>query len=244
MNKRPSFSKNLFWGVGVLCLLSFVNACKTKGEVRREQEMERLKTEVKEAKDIRADVDTTVEELKLEVARLSSVNEEQAAIHRNLAEELKNEVIALQQRIQALEQRAVAEELALKQPAPKESSSPSASYELGKKLYDEGKFDEALDVLREVYKKSSKNSEQAKKTQFLIGEVLFSAKDYASAALEFAEFRKAYSKDSLVPTAIYRQAWAFKNLGKNKESKLFFQDLIDRYPSHPMGQRAKNDIKK
>ena len=244
MNKNMNCSKKVFWVLGVFFLAGFLNSCKTKGEVRREQEMERLKTEVKEAKDIRADVDTTVEELKLEVARLSSVNEEQAAIHRKLAEELKNEVMVLQQRIQALEQRAVAEELALKQPAPKESQATTASYELGKKLYDEGKFDEALDVLREVHKKSSKNSEQAKKTQFLIGEVLYSAKDYASAALEFAEFRKAFSKDGLVPTAIYRQAWAFKNLGKNKESKLFFQDLIERYPSHPMGQRAKNDIKK
>ncbi|MFM8269492.1 MAG: tetratricopeptide repeat protein [Pseudomonadota bacterium] len=218
--------------------------CKTKGEIRREQEMERLKTEVKEARDSKADVDTTVEELKMEVARLSSLNEEQAVIHRNLAEELKNEVTVLQQRIQALEQRAVAEELALKQPSPKESQPPTASYELGKKLYDEGKFDEALEVLKEVLKKSSKNSEQAKKTQFLIGEVLFSSKDYASAALEFSEFRKAHPKDGLVPTAIYRQAWAFKNLGKSKESRLFFQDLIDRYPTHPMGQRAKNDIKK
>jgi TolA-binding protein len=244
MNKNMNCTKKVFWVLGVLCLVGFLNGCKTKGEVRREQEMERLKTEVKEAKDIKADVDTTVEELKLEVARLSSVNEEQAAIHRNLAEELKNEVMVLQQRIQALEQRAVAEELALKQPTQKDSSATTVSYELGKKLYDDGKFDEALDVLREVHKKSSKNSEQAKKTQFLIGEVLFSAKDYASAALEFAEFRKAFSKDSLVPTAIYRQAWAFKNLGKNKESKLFFQDLIERYPSHPMGQRAKNDIKK
>lgn len=236
---------NRSWIVlGTVLLVGTLSGCKTKGEIRREQEMERLKTEVKEAREVKADVDTSVEELKLEVARLTSLNEEQAAIHRNLAEELKNEVIALQQRIQALEQRAVAEELALKQPAPKESQSSSASYELGKKLYDEGKFDEALEVLREVQKKSSKNSDQAKKTHFLIGEVLFSSKDYASAALEFAEFRKVHPKDSLVPTAIYRQAWSFKNLGKNKESRLFFQDLIERYPSHPLGQRAKNEIKK
>ncbi|NBT57930.1 outer membrane protein assembly factor BamD [bacterium] len=233
-----------FFALGILVLVAWVSGCKTKGEIRREQEMERLKVEVKEAKDIRADVDTTVEELKMEVARLTSVNEEQAAIHRNLSEELKNEVLVLQQRIQALEQRAVAQELALKQPSPKEAPTATASYEQGKKLYDEGKFDEALEVLREVEKKNPKNSELAKKTQFLIGEVLFSAKDYASAALEFAEFRKEHPKDSLVPTAIYRQAWAFKNLGKNKEARLFFQDLIERYPSHSMGQRAKNDVKK
>lgn len=222
----------------------FLSGCKTKGEIRREQEMERLKTEVKEARDLKADVDTTVDELKTEVARLKSVNEEQAESHRTIAEDLRNQVLTLQTRIQALEQRAVAEELALKQPSPSTESNSAVSYEQGKLLYEEGKFEEALEVLREVEKRSSKNSEQAKKANFLIGEVLFSSKEYASAALEFAQFRKKYPKDSLVPTAIYRQAWAFKHLGQQKESRLFFQDLIERYPSHPMGQRAKNDIKK
>lgn len=234
----------IIFAASLLVFFGLLSGCKTKGEIKREQEMERLKAEVKEARDSKADVDTTVEELKMEVARLNSLNEEQATGHRNLAEELKNEVVALQQRIQALEQRAVAQELALKQPNPKESPTATVSYEQGKKLYDEGKFDEALEVLREVLKKSSKNGEQAKKTQFLIAEVLFSAKDYASAALEFSEFRKISPKDNLVPTAIYRQAWSFKNLGKNKEARLFFQDLIERYPSHAMAQKAKNEIKK
>lgn len=233
---------NLFIFVLMLGIL-FSPGCKTKGEIRREQEMDRLKSDVKEARDIKADVDTTLEELRLEVARLSSVTEQQAALNRNLSEEIKNQVVALNTRVQALEQRAVAEELALKQPqAQPEKNTPSL--ELGKKLYDEGKFDDALEVLREVLKNAPKNSEEAKKAQFLLGEVFFSSKDFASAALEFAEFRKVFPKDNLVPTAIYRQAWSFKNLGKNKESRLFFQDLIERYPAHPMGQRAKNDVKK
>lgn len=236
-------NKLIFAAICLVTLLPFMG-CKTKGDIRRQQEMERLKSEVKEARDIKADVDTTVEELRLEVARLSSVSEEQVAIHRNLAEELKGQVATLQTRIQALEQRAVAEELALKQPSPPPVPKGSvSSYETGKKLYDEGKFDEALEVLKEAQTKVAKNSDQAKKILFLIGEVHFSAKDYAAAALEFAEFRKTFPKDALVPTAIYRQAWSFKNLGKSKESRLFFQDLIDKYPSHAMGQRAKNDLK-
>jgi TolA-binding protein len=221
----------------------FLGGCKTKGDVRRQQELDRLKSEVREARDIKADVDTTVDELRLEVARLTSVSEEQAALNRSLADELKNQVATLQTRIQALEQRAVAEELSLKQPPPAASKPNGTTYEVGKKLYDEGKFEEALEVLRETLAKAPKNSELSKKILFLIGEVYFSSKDYATAALEFAEFRKAFPKDGLVPTAIYRQAWAFKNLGKSKESRLFFQDLIERYPNHPMGLRAKNDLK-
>jgi len=227
-----------------LSLLAALNGCKTKGDIRREQEMERLKSDVKEARDIKADLDTTVEELRLEVARLTSVNEEQAAIHRNVAEELRNQVVTLQTRVQALEQRAVSEELAAKQPPSKPSASSGASLEKGKKLYEEGKFEEAEDVLREVLRGASKGSETAKKAQFLVAEVLFSSKEYASSALEFSDFRKNYPKDSLVPTAMYRQAWACKNLGKNQDAKLFFKELIELHPTHQMGQRAKNDLKK
>lgn len=230
------------FAVGLLCL--GLSSCKTKGEIRREQEMDKLKTEVREARDIKADLDTSVEELRLEVAKLTSLSEEQAAIHRNLAEDLKNQVVTLQARIQALEQRAVSEELALKQPSSSVSKASPLSYETGKKLLDEGKYDEALEVLRQVQEKNSKGSDSYKKTQFLIAEALFSAKDFGSSALEFAEFRKGFPKDNLVPTAIYRQAWSFKNLGKNKEARLFFQDLISRYPTHSMSQRAKNDLKK
>ena len=244
MKSRSHRLMKISLAVGLSMGFLLLSGCKTKGEIRREQEMERLKTDVKEAREIKADLDTTVEELRLEVARLTSVNEEQAAIHRNIAEELKNQVTTLQTRIQALEQRAVSEELAIKHSASTKSVSSGSNFEKGKKLYEEGKFEEAEEILREVLREASKGSELSKKTQFLIGEVLFSSKDYASSALEFAEFRKTYPKDSLVPTAIYRQAWAFKNLGKSQDAKLFFKELIELHPSHPMGQRAKNDLKK
>lgn len=245
MKTRKVFSKYVLSGLGIGLVCFSLSSCKTKGEIRREQEMDKLKSEVREARDIKVDLDTSVEELRLEVAKLTSLSEEQAAIHRNLAEDLKNQVVTLQARIQALEQRAVSEELALKQPAPSAIPKSSAvSYETGKKLFDEGKFDEALEVLRQVQEKNSKGSEAFKKTQFLIAETLFSSKDFGSSALEFAEFRKGFPKDNLVPTAIYRQAWSFKNLGKNKEARLFFQDLINRYPTHSMSQRAKGDLKK
>lgn len=216
----------------------FIVGCKTKGDIRREQELDRLKSQVREAQGIRADVDTVLEELKLEVARLGSGLTEQSALFRNQVEELKTELLTFQTRLQALEQRAVAEELSLKS----QEAMPK-DFKTGKKLYDEGKLEESLLVLREVLQTSQKNSEEYKKTQFLMGEVLFSSKDYASAALEFAEFQKNYPSDKRSPQALYKQAWCFKNLGKNKEARLFFEDVIKSYPKHDMARRAKRDLK-
>lgn len=228
-----------------LAILAGLSACKTKGEVRREQEMERLKSDVREAQGIKADIGTAVEDLRMEVARLSSSNSEQSAFYRTQIEELKTEVLTLQTRLQALEQRAVAEELALKAEADEQAQKAAIprSYEMGKKLYDQGKFEDSLMVLREVLQKARKNSEEAKRTQFLMGEVLFSSKEYASAALEFAEFQKKYPKDKRVPESLYRQGWAFKNLGKNKEAKLFLAELIKSHPKSAFSQRARKDLK-
>jgi len=247
IQKREKMSKSFhfFWVTGFILLLGFISSCKTKGEIRREQEMERLKSDVREARGIKADLDTTVEELKIEVARLSSGTNEQSALYRNQIDELKTEVMTLQTRLQALEQRAVSEDLALKTQREQQVQQEALpkTFDSGKKLYDEGKFEDSLLVLREVLQKSKKNTEESKKTQFLIGEVLFSSKDYASAALEFAEFQKNYPKDKRVPNAIYRQAWSFKNLGKNKEARLFFEELIKTYPKHGLVARAKRDLK-
>jgi len=235
-------SLSLFLALG----LGGASGCKTKGDLRREQELERLKSDVREARGIKADLDTSVEDLKLEVARLSSSNSEQAAFYKNQIDGIKTEVLTLQTRLQALEQRAVAEELSLKAQKAEQAEKAALprNYETGKKLFDEGKFDDSLLVLREVLENSKKNSEDAKKTQFLVGEVLFSSKDYASAALEFADFQKKYPADKRIPDALYRQAWAFKNLGKNKEARLFFEELVQSHPKHPTAIRAKKEFKK
>jgi TolA-binding protein len=117
-----------------------------------------------------------------------------------------------------------------------------ASFETGKALYDQDKFEEAVDVFRAVLKRAK--GDEAKKTQFYLGESLFSAKDFASSTLTFSEFIKSHPKDSLVPTAIYRQAQAFRSLGKPKEAKLFYQELIERFPKSPLASKAKAEQRK
>lgn len=231
--------KKIFLVAAFLAFPVLFTACKSKSEIRREQELENLKTQVKEAREGRADYDASFEEMRTEVARLSALVEQQAALNRSLSDDLTNKVNTMQARVQALEQRAVAEDLSLKQPA--QVAEEKASFERGKRLFDSEKYEEAIDVLRQV---ASDGGEEGKKAQFLLGEACFANKDYASAALEFAQFRKAHPKDALVPNAIFRQASSFKNMGKAKEAKLFFQDLIERYPASPFTAKAKAEVKK
>ncbi|MBM4316584.1 MAG: tetratricopeptide repeat protein [Deltaproteobacteria bacterium] len=224
--------------IAILCLLP---ACRTKSEIRREQEFERLKQEVSQTRGDRAEVDSNVDEMRVEMAKLGNVVEESAQGRIKETEEIRKELAALAIRIQALEQRAVAEELSQKQLA--QEKPKAASLDLGRKLFDEGKFDESVDIFRAVVKAQPK-SEDGKKAQFLLGESLFSTKDYASAVLAFSEFRKSFSQDALIPNAIYRQATSFREMGQNTDAKLFYQDLIERFPKSPFARKAKIELKR
>ncbi len=221
-------------------ILGTLTSCRTKSEIRREQEFERLKQEVTQTRGDRADVDSTVDELKVEMAKLGNVIEEEAQGRRKESEEIRKEWTALTARVQALEQRAVAEELNQKQLI---QEKPKASLESGRGLFDDGKYEDAIEVLRSVVESQSK-SEEGKKAQFLLGESYFATKDYRLAGVEFSKFQKNFPKDALVPNAIYRLAASFKEMGKGKEAKLFYQDLIERYPSSPFASKAKVDMKR
>jgi TolA-binding protein len=223
----------------LLCVLC-LSACKTKSELRREQELERIQQTLKDVKGDRADVESVIDENRQELSRLANVVEAEAHARRKDNDDIRKELGALATRLQALEQRVVAEELAAKQPPPE---PPKASYEAGKKLFEEGQFGEAAEILRSVAKTHSR-TEEGKRAHFLLAEALFANKDYASAAIEYGEFRKIYTKDALIPNAIYRQAQAFRSMGKKQEAKLFFQDLIERFPKSPFAAKAKSELKK
>lgn len=226
--------------VASLGLLLAFSACKTKSELRREQEFERIKQEVTKVTGERADIETQVEDTKTELARLASAFDEHAAANKTQIEELKREMNALTTRVQAMEQRAVDEAMAERKAAEEKSK---ATFDSGKKLFDEERYEEAADVFRAVIK-ARPRTDEGKKSQYYLAESFFNAKDYASAALEFGQFNKSYPRDPLVPTAIYRQAHAFRNMGKTKEAKLFYQELIDRFPKSQLTAKAKGEMKK
>ncbi len=228
-------------------LILELTGCKTRSEIRREQEMEKIKQEVTVAKGQRADVETTVDELRTEVARLAVLLEEQSSQLRQHDEELKKDMGTLTTRIQAIEQRAVEDELAQKRYSDEQKKIAEersrASFETGKTLYDQDKYEDAAEVFRAVMKNKA-GSADARKAQFFLGESLFSQREYASATGVFTDFIKAHPKDTNVPTAMLRQAQAFKLVGKPKEAKIFFQDVVEKFPKSAAAGKAKAELKK
>ncbi len=237
---------NLRNAVLVLAAVLSTAGCKTKADLKREQDLERLKQEVSTVRGSKADTEMENEELRGELSRMNALLSERTQYQEKQFEQLRSDLTAAQTRIQALEQKIVAEELASvkakTETRPRETAKESG-FEMGKKAYDDGDFEMAIELLRPVAKGKPQN-EESKKAQYYLAESYFGSKDFATAAIEFGEFKKHYAKDPLVPTAIYRQANAFKNLSKSKEAKLFYTELIDGYPKHPLVAKAKAEVKK
>jgi TolA-binding protein len=111
------------------------------------------------------------------------------------------------------------------------------------KLIDSERYDEAGEVFREVIRKNA-SATDVKRARYLLGESLFFGRNYASAALEYSEYKRAYPKDQRVAEATFRQAQCFKSLNKKKEARLFFQELLDKYPKSTLVPRARDELKR
>jgi len=224
-------------------LVVLIAGCQTKNDLKREQELERLKSDVSYARGTKADLEQVSEEMRTDMQRLKQQVEDLSQNQHTLEEQYKNEVKNLTQRITVLEQKQEAVEAHEQAQVQAQTTRVNkASFEYGKKFYDEGDFGEALEVWKEFKKKAK--GEDLKKTRFYIGEAYFGEKEYATAALEYSEFKKHYPKDALASLATLKQGMAFKNLQKSKEAKLFFQEVVDKYPKSPSAQKAKAELKK
>ncbi len=237
------------WVVVGLCHLLFIGVgCKTKADLRREQELERLKSEVKEVRSDRADYETTSEETRTELQRLSSLIEERSQRSQDQIEGLRRDIGDLRSRIQVVEDRSLrlSTDLQASKSQTEERKQTfdekKQTFTEGKALFDSQRYEDAIEIFKPLSR--SRENPESKKSQFFLAESFFSNKEYAAAALEFAEYRKQYAKDSLVPTAIYRQAHCFRGLGKLKEARLFFQELIENYPRHVLTTKAKQEMKR
>jgi len=66
---------------------------------------------------------------------------------------------------------------------------------------------------------------------------------YEDAILEFQQLIDTYPQDWRVPNAYLKQGNALINLGRKKEAGFFFKTLIDKYPTSPEANIAKQKLK-
>ena len=131
-------------------------------------------------------------------------------------------------------------------PAPSPTSQPEkpvvpqelvgSSYDSAMRQLSSGDQDEAIQSLRNFLHENA-SSPYADDAQFWIGEAYFRKGQYHRAIIEFNQVSINYGSGDKAPSALLRQAEAFRIVGDRVDARLSLQKVINRYPG--TGEAAK-----
>ena len=178
------------------------------------------------------------DEVRAELARangrVEELQHEQEVKEKSTGEDLKK----AQERIAALEKQ-------LKELTPETVSVPEGKspFDAGKDSFLSGKYDEAIVFLSQFL--SSKDSgKQVEEATFLRGEANFKKLQYNKAILDYSKFPEKFQKSSFHPKALLKIAESFEATGRKDDAKVFYSDLVEKFPKTAEGKIAKKKLKK
>jgi len=102
-------------------------------------------------------------------------------------------------------------------------------YEKSLALYQDGKYEPAIDGFKE-FLRSYPKSDRADNAQFWIGEAHMALKQYEQAILSYQEVIKKYPKGNKAANATLRQAMAFLEINDKTSAKLLLGKVVKTYP--------------
>jgi TolA-binding protein len=191
------------------------------------------------SKDAKTDPTTLSEdELRVELAqangRVEELQHEKELSEKASSEELKK----AQDRIAGLEKQ-------LKELTPETVSVPEGKtpFEAGKDAYLAGKFDESL-VFFSQFLSGQESGKEVEEATFLRGEAYFKKLQYNKAILDYSKFPEKFRKSSFHPKALLRIAECFEATGRKDDAKVFYSDLVEKFPKTAEGKVAKKKMKK
>lgn len=194
-----------------------------------------------------AELKSLVEEIKAENQQLTGRMEESEHRFKNVGNQAsagsKTDFVRLDaavsknfQRIVALEEYLGFEPSDVKVDAPPvdgektvEDTSEKGLYSAAKLLLDKGEFEQARKAF-EAFLKPYPESDNADNARFWIAESYYREKWYEKAILEYQKVIENYPKGNKVSAALFKQGYAFANLGEKANARLILKELIKKFP--------------
>lgn len=238
-----------FLCVAFICL--FTSGClKTRAQVREEDSdnggADKPKpAQVQDVTQNQSAIDDIKSELTRMEGRMEDLERSQKDAATNAANGNKDDMKKLDGRIVELEQAQAQMLTAIKQLQDSQQTAHTAdavdTFDQGRKQFDSGNFDAAVDSFTE-YLKSSKPV-HVEEALYLRGEAYYSLKQYKKAIVDYSKFPEKYPKSKFMPGALYRIGRSFENLGMNEDAKGFYQELVDKFPKSAEAKKARAKIK-
>lgn len=116
-------------------------------------------------------------------------------------------------------------------------------YEKAYSSYQQGDFKNARKLFEEYIEKFPKGK-WIGQAYFWIGESYFKEKKYEEAILSYQKLIELQGWHPLKPTAMFKQAQAFKALGDIEAYKILLKKVINQYPNSKEAKKAKKLLRK
>ena len=255
--------RRLMWALAASSLCLLVGCMTTEEAANLNSQMENLSQRVANIErrlaseqpteplsERKADLETTMEDLRREIQILRANIEEDRDLIRRLNDQLQTLKLEHETKVGALPRPE--QEKTVKAPSAGEPTGPVApvavkeedaegSYQQAYNTFKQGDYANALTLFGKFLAKYSE-TEYADNAQYWVGECYYRQEDYERAILEYEKLLKRYPKGDKVPSALLKQGFAFLNLGDKVDAKLLFKKVIKEYPHSPQAQIARRKL--
>ncbi len=119
------------------------------------------------------------------------------------------------------------------------AKSGAQIFKEAKALYKKKEYKRA----KELFLLSIKKRYKPATSNFYIGEICYYTKDYECAVERYKKSVSIYSKSSFMPTLMLHTAISLERLGQKDEARLFYENLIKKFPKSKSAQIAKKRLK-
>lgn len=219
-------------------LLPMLSACVTMGDTKQE---ENLKTAVEDLRLSSANTLQAIEDIKTENEKLKGEIEKLNFLIKQSEEASSVRFLAIESKLSSAS-APVAKAETVKEPEDVLSADVDKRYKSAREFHEAKNFEEAEKYYNSIIGSPSKWYEE--RALYYTGVLNYDKKDYEKAVLSLQEFVDKYPKSKNIPSALYFQGESLSMLGKSEEAKLFFDDLISRFPKSKEAKDAKKRLSK
>ncbi len=99
-------------------------------------------------------------------------------------------------------------------------------------------------TLAKAFLKENPTHARAAEASFRVGQSLQDEKDFKAAAASFMGVVDSYPDSPWAPAALLRQGDCFDGMGRKDDAKIFYEDVIARYPKSKAAKTAKSRLGK
>ena len=214
-----------------------------------EEYKEFLKRPSKEVDRIKVDMEGRLKILE----ERGKISDEKNRSQEGKAKELEDRLKGLDDRLKELtgkmerlasKQAEIEKPPPVKEPLPEIKGVSAGAGDLYKDAYETYQKNDLEGARRkfEAFLKQYPNTELSDNAQFWIGETYYIKKDFEKSILEYEKAIVKYPEGDKIPSALFKQALAFLELGDKTNARNLLRRVIERYPHSDQAEMAKKRL--